>query len=131
MTWQLLPIPSIHDPRGRLAVIETLPFPIRRAYYLYDIPAGASRAGHAHRRLQQAMVAVSGSFRVTLNDGQHPESVWLSRPDQMLLLPPMVWRELDHFSAGAVCLVLASEVYDESDYIRDEVSFKEAVSRES
>jgi WxcM-like, C-terminal len=115
-------IPVISNPAGNIAVIEddaAVPFRIRRVYYLYAVPEGAERGGHAHRRLEQLLVAVSGRFDVVLDDGGERRSVPLASPDRGLYLPSMVWRELTGFSAGAVCLVLASEPFDEADYIRD------------
>lgn len=132
--WSLLTLPRFDDIRGVLTVAESqahVPFDIQRVYTLTHVPLDTQRAGHAHRTLTQAMIAVSGSFRVTLDDGQAQAHVWLSRPDRALLIPPGVWREIDHFSHGAVCLVLASAAYDEDDYIRDKVSFKEAMSHDS
>jgi len=115
-------IPVISNPAGNIAVIEdgaAVPFRIRRVYYLYAVPEGAERGGHAHRRLEQLLVAVSGRFDVVLDDGGERRSMPLASPDRGLYLPSMVWRELTGFSAGAVCLVLASEPFDEADYIRD------------
>jgi len=112
----------ISNPAGNIAVIEEgpgVPFRIRRVYYLYAVPEGAERGGHAHRRLEQLLIAVSGRFDVTLDDGRSRRSVPLTVPDRGLYIPSMVWRELTGFSSGAVCLVLASEGYDEADYIRD------------
>lgn len=109
------------DRKGNLTVVEngiTLPFDVRRVYYLYDIPGGESRGAHAHKHLSQLIIAVSGSFRVTLDDGNVKRSYMLNRPYQGLYVKPGIWRDLDDFSAGAVCMVLASEVYDENDYIR-------------
>lgn len=116
-----LDLPVVSDVRGNLAVAEgvTLPFAIARAYWLYDVPAGSTRGGHAHRRLQQVLIALSGSFDVVLDDGRVRKTVSLNRPDRGLYLPRGIWRELENFSAGAVCLVLASEPYDESEYVRD------------
>ena len=116
-----LDLPVVSDVRGNLAVAEgvTLPFAIARAYWLYDVPAGSTRGGHAHRRLQQVLIALSGSFDVVLDDGRARKTVSLNRPDRGLYLPRGIWRELENFSAGAVCLVLASEPYDESEYVRD------------
>lgn len=122
-------LPKIEDPRGNLTAIESqthIPFLIARVYYLYDVPAGASRGGHAHRELEQVIVAAAGSFDVTLKDGKDAERVTLNRPYQGLYLPKMVWRDIDSFSSGAVCLVLASDHYLESDYFRDFAEFQAA-----
>ena len=116
------------DRKGNLSVIEannTIPFDIKRVYYLYDVPGGAERGGHAHKDLYQLIVAASGSFSVTLDDGKVKRTVVLNRPYQGLVVVPGIWRELTEFSSGAVCLVLASEKYDESDYIRDYQEFLE------
>ncbi len=110
------------DRKGNLSVVEngsTLPFRVKRAYYLYDIPGGESRGAHAHRELHQLMIAASGSFTITLDDGKCKRSFFLNRPYQGLYIKPGIWRELTDFSSGAVCLVLASEHYDEADYLRD------------
>ncbi len=110
------------DRKGNLSVVENgkgIPFDIKRVYYLYDVPGGESRGGHAHKALYQIIMAVSGSFSVTLDDGKDKQTFVLNRPYQGLLVVPGIWRTLDDFSSGAVCLVLASEMYDESDYIRD------------
>ncbi len=110
------------DRQGNLSVVEnglTVPFAVKRAFYLYDVPGGESRGGHAHKELYQFMVAASGSFTVTLDDGIIKRSFLLNRPYQGLLVKPGIWSSLEDFSSGAVCLVLASEVYDEADYIRD------------
>lgn len=107
---------------GNLTVVEngrTVPFSVQRIYYIYDVPGGASRGAHAHYRLQQLVVAASGSFTVTVDDGNVRRSFLLNRPFQGLLIPPGIWRDLSDFSSGSVCLVLASEKYDEQDYIRD------------
>jgi hypothetical protein len=112
--------------KGDICVVEnfkTIPFNVKRIYYLYDIPGGVSRGGHAHKQLQQFIVAVSGSFTVTLDDGNVRRSFTLNRPYQGLLLVPGIWRELGDFSSGSVCLVLASELYDKDDYIHDYVEF--------
>lgn len=114
------------DRKGNLTVVEngkTLPFEVKRVYYLYDIPGGESRGAHAHKELSQLIVAVSGSFRVTLDDGCIKRSFTLNRPYQGLYVKPGIWRDLDDFSAGAVCMVLASDVYDKEDYIRDYKEF--------
>ena len=115
-----------HHEKGNITVVEnsfTVPFDIQRTYYLYDIPGGESRGGHAHKELRQLMVAASGSFTVTLDDGKVRRSFVLNRPYQGLLVVPGIWRTLDDFSSGAVCLVLASHIYDEHDYIRDYQDF--------
>ena len=121
MEIKLINIPKIEDPRGNLSVIEqeVVPFDIKRVYYLYDVPAGAERGGHAHKKLQQFLVALSGSFDVLLNDGKVEKTVTLNKPFEGLLITNGIWRELKNFSSGAVCLVVASEVYEEADYIRD------------
>ncbi|MGJ8667682.1 MAG: sugar 3,4-ketoisomerase [Patiriisocius sp.] len=120
-------IPKISDPdgRGNLSVIEkdVLPFVIKRVYYLYDVPSDSSRGGHAHIELQQFLIALSGSFDVVLDNGKSRRSITLNRPNKGLLIPSGVWRELENFSAGAVCLSLVSEVYQESDYIREYQDF--------
>ncbi|HZT73259.1 MAG TPA: FdtA/QdtA family cupin domain-containing protein [Terriglobales bacterium] len=119
---QLVELPRILDPRGALTFVEggaQVPFAIRRVYYLYDVPGGAQRGGHAHRRLRQLVIAMSGSFDVVLDDGSARVRHHLNRSYIGLSIGTMVWRELDNFSSGSVCLVLASEPYDESDYYRD------------
>lgn len=124
--WKVVDLPKIADVRGNLTVIEggaNLPFDIARVYFIYDVPSGSMRAGHAHRRLRQLFIALSGSFRLSLEDGRHRESFTLKRPDSAVLVEPGVWREIDDFSGGAVCLVLASMRYDESDYIRSYPDF--------
>ena len=120
MKYTLIDIPRIKNPKGNLAVVEldTIPFPIQRVYYLYDVPAGSKRGGHAHKNLQQLLVPVSGSFDVVLKDGKQVERITLNRPDKGLLIENNIWRELENFTSGAVCMVLASAPYDEADYIR-------------
>jgi hypothetical protein len=123
-------LPKIQDPRGNLTFIEGqrhLPFEIKRVYYLYDVPGGATRAGHAHKILQQFLVAISGSFDVLLDDGQEKICHHLNRSYYGLYVSPLTWREIDNFSSGAVCLSLVSEYYDESDYYRDYSEFLRAV----
>ena len=122
MIGQLIDLPKITDPRGNLTFAEGeghIPFPVKRAYWVYDVPAGESRGGHAHKRLLQLVVALSGSFTVTLDNGRERETVLLNHPWQGLLIETNTWRTLDDFSSGAVCLVLASEHYEEDDYIYD------------
>lgn len=117
----ILQLPKIHDPRGNLTFIEGgshVPFDIKRVYYLYDVPGGADRGAHAHRKLHQFIVAMSGSFDVVLSDGLREQRFHLNRSYFGLYVCPMMWRYLDNFSSGAVCLVLASAAYDETDYIR-------------
>lgn len=118
----VIEIDKHHHQKGNISVIEngiTIPFEVKRTYYLYDVPGGESRGGHAHLALEQLIVAVSGSFNVKLNDGIVTRTFTLNRPYQGLLVVPGIWRELDDFSSGSVCLVLASHKYDEADYIRD------------
>jgi len=119
---QRLQIPTIRDPRGNLSVIEGgigVPFEIRRVYYLHDVPFGAERGGHAHRRLVQAIVPLSGSFNLRTHDGSRWHEDVAADSSEALVIPRMTWREINGFSSGAVCLVIASEHFDESDYIRD------------
>jgi hypothetical protein len=118
----IVELDKCHHIKGNITVVEnniSVPFNVRRAYYLYDIPGGESRGGHAHKELSQLIVAVSGSFSVTLDDGIVKRTFILNRPYQGLLVVPGIWRMLDDFSSGSVCLVLASHIYDKKDYIRD------------
>lgn len=118
----ILPLTKIHNRAGNITIVEgsvNLPFGIKRVYYLYDIPGGESRGGHAHRELYQLIVAASGSFDVMLDDGKNKKIVTLNRPYYGLLVVPGIWRELMEFSSGAICLVLASNNYTQTDYIRD------------
>lgn len=122
MIGKIIELPKIHDPRGNLTVAEQLkdvPFKIRRAYWVYDVPGGESRGGHAHKRLRQLVIALSGSFHVTLDNGHERETILLNHPWQGLIIETGTWRTLDDFSSGAVCLVLASEPFEEDDYIYD------------
>lgn len=123
---QLIEVPKAHDVRGNLSVIEgnTIPFEIKRVYYLYDIPTASVRGGHAHKNLQQLLVALSGSFDVVLKDGHSEKIITLNKPNFGLLIPTGIWRELQNFSSGSVCLVLASAEFDEADYIRDYEDFE-------
>jgi hypothetical protein len=119
---KIVELPKITDPRGNLTFIEGgdhIPFDIQRVYYLYDVPGGAERGGHAHKGLHQLIIAMSGSFDVVLDDGKNKKRVHLARSYYGLYVCPMIWRELDNFSSGSVCMVLASNKYDESDYYRD------------
>lgn len=125
-------VATVRDPRGSLSFVEAgrdIPFDIRRVYYLHDVPYGAQRGGHAHRRLQQAIIAVSGSFVVRTHDGSAWREHLMADPSQALLIPTMTWRELVQFTSGAVCVVLASEHYDASDYVRDFEEFVALMSR--
>ena len=123
---RIIELPKIADPRGNLTFIEgnsQIPFDIKRVYYLYDVPGGGERGGHAHKELSQLIIAMSGSFDVILDDGENKKRVHLNRSYQGLYVCPMIWRELDNFSSGAVCLVLASNLYSEEDYLRDKHDF--------
>lgn len=122
----ILPLCKIHNRSGNITIMEgnvNVPFDIRRVYYLYDIPGGEARGGHAHRELYQLIVAASGSFDVLLDDGQNKKVVTLNRPDYSLMVVPGIWRELMEFSSGAITLVLASQTYDNDDYIRSYPDF--------
>jgi len=126
---RIIDLPKIIDPRGNLTFVEGnnhVPFAIERVYYLYDVPGGSERGGHAHKALHQLIVAMSGSFDVVLDDGREKKRVHLSRSYYGLYVCPMIWRELDNFSSGAVCMVLASNRYDEADYFRDYAEFMRA-----
>ncbi len=123
---KIIDLPKISDPRGNLSFIEGgqhIPFDIKRVYYLYDVPGGSDRGSHAHKNLHQFVVAMSGSFDVVLDDGKEKKCFHLNRSYYGLYVCPMMWRDLDNFSSGAVCMVLASEHYDEADYIRDYQQF--------
>jgi dTDP-4-dehydrorhamnose 3,5-epimerase-like enzyme len=128
---KLLELPVIQNPQGNLTFIEEqrhVPFPIARVYYLYDVPGGATRGGHAHRKLEQLIVAISGSFDVIVDDGSRRRKITLNRSRIGLHLPPMIWRELVNFSSGSVCMVLASAYYDEADYYREYSEFEAAIA---
>ena len=128
---RIVELPKIGDPRGNLTFIEGknhIPFEIRRVYYLYDVPGGESRGGHAHRQTDEFIVAASGSFDVVLDDGSSKKRFFLNRSYYGLYVPGMTWRELDNFSSGSVCLVLASRFYEEADYYRDYGAFLEAIN---
>lgn len=115
-------LPKISDPRGNLTFIESnrhIPFPIQRVYYLYDVPGGADRGGHAHKALHQLIIAVSGSFDIKIDDGYTSKTLNMNRSYQGLYICPMIWRDISNFSSGAVCMVLASAYYDELDYYRE------------
>ena len=123
----LIDLPVVSDPRGDLTFIEGgnhVPFEIRRVYYLYNVPVDAERGGHAHMALEQVIFALSGSFRITVDDGRERQEFWLRDPRRGLYLSRMIWREMDAFSQGAVCMVLASQPYDEADYFRDYGEFR-------
>lgn len=122
---KIIKIPKIEDPRGNLSVIENnvIPYEIKRVYYLYDVPSGAERGGHSHKEQQEFLVALSGSFDVILDDGKEQEKVTLNKPFEGLLIANGIWRELKNFSSGAVCLVIASDVFSEEDYIREYEDF--------
>jgi glyoxylate utilization-related uncharacterized protein len=125
----LIDLPKIADPRGNLTFIECgrhIPFAIKRVYYLYDVPGGATRAGHAHKALHQLLIAMSGSFDITVDDGYQKHKFHLNRSYFGLYLPPMTWRDIDNFSSGSVCMVLASDFYEEIDYYRDYEEFLQA-----
>ena len=120
--YKLIELPKITDPRGNLTFIESkshVPFEIKRVFYLYDVPGGAERAGHALKSCHQFLIAMSGSFDVILYDGREKRRIHLNRSYYGLHIPPMIWREIDNFSSGSVCLALASELYDANDYYRN------------
>ncbi|GAA4321010.1 FdtA/QdtA family cupin domain-containing protein [Pontixanthobacter gangjinensis] len=123
----IIQVAKVHSKSGNITVLENgsnIPFDIKRIYYLYDIPGGESRGGHAHYELEQYVIAASGSFNVILDDGVSKKNVALNRPDYALHIVPGLWRELKNFSSGAICLVMASHKYDENDYVRDYSVFK-------
>lgn len=126
---RIIVLPRVEDPRGNLSFVEGgrhVPFEIRRVYYVYGVPAGFGRGAHAHKRLEQLFIAMAGSFDVILDDGTQRRRHTLNRPDRGLYVAPMMWRELENFSPGAVCVVLASAPYDEADYLRDYGDFLRA-----
>jgi hypothetical protein len=125
---KLVELPKISDYRGNLSFVESnnhIPFDINRIYYLYDVPGGAERGGHAHKELHQLIIAISGSFEVTLNDGKDSITYLLNRSNKGLYICPLIWRDLKNFTSGSVCLVLASDFYSEEDYFRDYNKFFE------
>jgi hypothetical protein len=125
--WRTIELATVVDPRGKLTFIEGgrhLPFPIRRAYWLYDVPGGELRGGHGYRELEELIISVSGSLDVVLDDGETADVVHLNRSYYGLYVPPLTWRQLENFSTNSFCLVLASRPYDEEDYIRDRDSFR-------
>lgn len=125
---RIIELPKIEDPRGNLTFVEGnnhIPFDIKRTYYLYDVPGGSSRGAHAHKSLHQFVIAMSGSFDIVLDDGNRQRRFQLNRSYYGLYICPMMWRQLDNFSSGAVCMVLASNPYNENDYIRDYADFLE------
>lgn len=127
---EIINLPKISDPRGNLTFIEGgnhIPFDISRVYYLYDVPGGAERGGHAHKDLHQLIIAMSGSFDVVIDDGKNKKRIHLNRSYSGLYVCPMIWRELDNFSSGSVCMVLASNNYDEDDYYRNYEEYIQAV----
>lgn len=119
---KIIQLSKIHNRAGNITIIENnldIPFEVKRIYYLYDIPSNETRGGHAHKELFQLVIGASGSFNINLNDGVNNKTIFLNRPDLGLLIVPGIWRDLSEFSSGAVCLVFASEIYSENDYIRD------------
>lgn len=123
---KIVSLPVVHDRRGNLTYIESsniIPFEIKRVYYLYDVPGGAERGGHAHKQLHQLIIAMSGSFDVLLDDGKNKKTFHLNRSYNGLYICPMIWREMNNFSSGSVCMVLASTFYDEEDYYREYSEF--------
>lgn len=126
----MIELPIVSDPRGNLSFIESqkhIPFEIKRIYYLYDIPRGEKRAGHAHRQFQNVIIAASGSFDVHVDDGTNKQTFHLTRPNLGLYVPPMIWIELDNFSSGAVCLVVSSALFSAEDYVKSYVDFKSMI----
>jgi dTDP-4-dehydrorhamnose 3,5-epimerase-like enzyme len=129
---RIIELPKISDPRGNLTFVEAnrhIPFDIKRVYYLYDVPGGSERAGHGHKQLQQLFIAMSGSFDLLIDDGHEKKKYHMNRSYYGLYVCPMIWRNLDNFSSGSVCMVFASDYYDESDYYREYQDFIEAVNQ--
>ena len=129
---KIMDLPIINDPRGNLTFVEAgrhIPFDIRRVYYLYDVPGGSERGGHAHKELHQLIIAMSGSFDIHLDDGHAKKTIHMNRSYYGLYVCPMIWREMDNFSSGAVCMVLASNYYDETDYYREYTQFVSNVKK--
>jgi dTDP-4-dehydrorhamnose 3,5-epimerase-like enzyme len=129
---RIIELPKISDPRGNLTFVEAnrhIPFDIKRVYYLYDVPGGSERAGHGHKKLQQLFIAMSGSFDLLIDDGHEKKKYHMNRSYYGLYVCPMIWRDLDNFSSGSVCMVFASDYYDESDYYREYQDFIEAVNQ--
>ena len=124
---KLIELPKNYRDKGNITAVNSLieiPFNVNRIYYLYDVPGGESRGGHAHKELQQVIIAASGSFDLIIDDGKNKKKFSLNRPNIGVLMPKGLWRELDNFSSGSICLVLASDIYDENDYIRNYEDFK-------
>jgi dTDP-4-dehydrorhamnose 3,5-epimerase-like enzyme len=130
MNIEIINIPKVEDYRGNLAIIEkeVVPFEIKRVYYLFDVPSTAHRGGHSHIEQLEVLIALSGSFDVVVKDGISEQKVTLNKPDKGLLIHKNIWRELENFSSGAVCLVIASDVFKEEDYIRDYAVFLESLT---
>ena len=131
---RIIDFPKISDPRGNLTFVESnrhIPFELKRVYYLYDVPGGAERGGHAHKTMQQVIVAMSGSFDVVLDDGHQRKRFHLNRSYYGLYISSMIWREIDNFSSGSVCMSIASTFYDEADYYRDQSAFYSLVRSQS
>ena len=129
---RIIELPKISDPRGNLTFVEAnrhIPFDIKRVYYLYDVPGGSVRAGHGHKQLQQLFIAMSGSFDLLIDDGHEKKKYHMNRSYYGLYVCPMIWRDLDNFSSGSVCMVFASDYYDESDYYREYQDFIKAVNQ--
>jgi dTDP-4-dehydrorhamnose 3,5-epimerase-like enzyme len=132
MDIEIIQIPKIEDYRGNIAIIEqnVAPFDIKRVYYLFDVPSNARRGGHAHKEQSELLIPLSGSFDVVLNDGKSSQTITLNKPDKGLLIKTNIWRELENFSSGSVCLVISSGIFDENDYIRDYGEFLKNVKNQ-